>query len=135
MATLTVPSPPKSPMPLGPKEAGDTSQLVPCLHDSKIKRAIELGDEHRAIGDFENAWTAYTTAMVYWLRLQWMSHKNSAKCPIAGPEALSQKLRAALLIDTWTFTAIRSIVRRPTPVGWLQVDIVAGIVKAICNVA
>jgi hypothetical protein len=133
MATLIEPSVPTSRVPAGPTEAGNVNLLVPCSPDGKIVQAIDLGDEHNAMGDFENAWSAYTVALVYWLRLQWMSHKNTAELKIADPEALLLKLRSAMLLDHWAYQSIRSIIRRPTPVGWLQADIVAGIVKAICR--
>jgi hypothetical protein len=111
--------------------APSAPQLAPCQANGPVAKVVELGDEHRALGDFENAWTSYTLALRYWLRLQYMAVYDRTECPFDDMHLLANKLRARLAIDAWTHAAIGSILRRPAPVGWLQVDIAAGIVKAL----
>ncbi|MCC6492759.1 MAG: hypothetical protein IT424_07040 [Pirellulales bacterium] len=108
-------------------------RLVSCRPDGEIIQEIQRGDELRALGDFENAWTSYTLALRIWLRLQFLA-VSGREDGTGDVYALAQKLRSSLAIDTWTYDALKLILRRPAPVSWLTVDIAAGLIKGLCRV-
>jgi len=141
MSTITAPAlpmlpvgPATSPKPHMVQAAKASRLLVPCQPDGAIARTIEQGDECRALGDFENAWTCYTLALRQWLRLQFMAVSGRSDCESQDEYSLAGKLRSLLAIDAWTYKLIQLILHRPTPASWLNVDLTAGIVKAIFNV-
>lgn len=116
-----------------PLAASPHRRLVPCKPDGVIAQTIDHGDELRAIGDFENAWTTYTMAVRYWLRLQYLAVSGRTEVNVEDVYALCNKLRSTTAIDLWAYSAIKLVLQRPTPATWLHADLAAGIVKALCR--
>jgi len=115
-------------------EAEARRRLAPCQPSGAISQSIDHGDECRAIGDFENAWTWYATALRQWLRFQYMAVTRRTDCEWMDEHVLADKLRSSLALDPWSYHVLKLVLRRPTPANWLNVDLAAGVVKSLFNV-
>jgi len=126
-----------------------TIPSLPCQHGPigvtpqsvRLEMRDPFGDLHSTYlaacdelrrGQFGNAWAGFHVTLNTWLRHKFVDVTGRLNSPVHGSPELLMKLRSACIIDRWTHHVLRAALVRPQTVTRRSVDILAGIVLAIC---
>ena len=126
----TIPSPPCQHGPIG---------VVP--NSVRLEMRDRFGDLHSTFlaacdelrrGQLSNAWAGFHVTLNTWLRHKFVDLTGRLNSPTHDSPGLLLKLRSGCVVDRWTHDMLRSAIVRPQTITLRSVDILAGIVLAVC---
>lgn len=103
-------------------------QMPPVDLSAMFERAID----EQAAGNLADARAVLNKLLARWLRQKWIEVSGKVNSRTTDPEALADKLRSGLEFDRWTHGLIKTVLSAPHSNDWLHVDLLFGVVSAIC---